>query len=251
MDVVNVLWTGGLDSSYRIVELSRMDVIIQPYYIYDRTRGSIKYELKAINKITQDIKNNEFTKATLLPIRIVNDYDILPNEKITLAWSIFHDKYGLGSQYDYLARFARQYNLKLEVGLESSNRSKAANTIKSEAKLFEYKDNNYRVYSIDSTRSSKEAIMLFENMLFPSTLWHMTKLEEIENFKKLGFASTIKKTWFCHRPILGFPCGHCNPCKDCLNEGLAFRVPIIGYILGSFRNQLYRIYALFKKLRAR
>ena len=37
---VNVLWTGGFDSTYRIVELSRLNVVVQPYYLLDEKRRS-------------------------------------------------------------------------------------------------------------------------------------------------------------------------------------------------------------------
>lgn len=135
MDIVNVLWTGGLDSSYRICELSRMPVTIQPYYIWDHTRGSIKQELRAMKRIAQDVKRHPDTKATLLPLKIVYDSEIKEDTAITEAWKVLNKKYALGSQYDYLARFAKQYGLKLEVGLESSERSKATNAIKAETQL--------------------------------------------------------------------------------------------------------------------
>ena len=50
------------------------------------------------------------------------------------------------------------------------------------------------------------------------------------------FKEIIEKTWFCHRPIFGRPCGRCGPCKDALNEGLNWRVPIFGRILGWSRS---------------
>lgn len=75
----------------------------------------------------------------------------------------------------------------------------------------------------------------------------MSKLDEIEKYTEWGYNRTIKKTWFCHRPIWGMPCGHCNPCKDCLNEGLAFRVPKLGYILGGLRGKWQAVKYHIKK----
>lgn len=69
----------------------------------------------------------------------------------------------------------------------------------------------------------------------------MTKEEEINRLKELGHQNTIKYTWFCHFPVWGMPCGHCNPCRDCLNEGLAFRVPKLGRLL-------YYIYKPYKTI---
>ena len=135
MQTVNVFWTGGLDSTYRILELSRMPLTIQPYYIWDQTRGSIKQELKAMDDIAKIVKKNSLTKAKLLPLQIINNGDIADDAEITAAWRTLNQKYLLGSQYNYLARFARQHGIKLEVSLESSERSKAATTIKSETQI--------------------------------------------------------------------------------------------------------------------
>jgi len=48
---VRVLWTGGLDSTYRIVELSRMDVTIQPVYCANPERDSTAMEKYTIERI--------------------------------------------------------------------------------------------------------------------------------------------------------------------------------------------------------
>jgi hypothetical protein len=53
--------------------------------------------------------------------------------------------------------------------------------------------------------------------------------------KEWDMNDVVLSTWFCHSPILGQPCGRCNPCKDALAEGLAWRVPIIGRLLGVLR----------------
>lgn len=37
--IINILWTGGLDSTCRVAQLSQMgNIIIQPYYIIDPCR---------------------------------------------------------------------------------------------------------------------------------------------------------------------------------------------------------------------
>lgn len=37
-EVINVLWTGGYDSSFRMVQLSKSNVMIQPYYLSDKRK---------------------------------------------------------------------------------------------------------------------------------------------------------------------------------------------------------------------
>lgn len=50
---VNILWTGGWDSTFRVVELSRMEgITIQPVYVIDPNRKSVPYELRAMDNIT-------------------------------------------------------------------------------------------------------------------------------------------------------------------------------------------------------
>lgn len=246
MELVNILWTGGLDSTYRIVELSLLPIRIQPFYILDNTRLSTRYELKAMKIIASQIKCSPRTKAKLLDLKMVNKLDICEDVEITKAWTVLNKKYNLGIQYDFIARFAKQYKLKLEVGLEKSERSKAANAINSETSILledkKIEDMFYSVYVIDLLNSSNEGKLLFKDILLPATLWNMTKLDEIEGFKKLGYRNMVRETWFCHNPVLGLPCGHCNPCKDCLNEGLAFRIPKLGYLLGYIRKIIHNIY---------
>ena len=252
MHTINVLWTGGLDSTFRILELSQLPVVIQPYYIWDQTRGSIKQELRAMKRIAADVRLHPQTKASLLPIKIIHDAEIAKNAAITHAWKILHERYSLGSQYDYLARFAFQHGLKLEVGLESSARSKATTAINSESNIVLNNINTggekVSFYQIDESASSPEGILIFQNLILPASLWHMSKLDEVEAYRAWGYGDTITKTWFCHRPVFGLPCGHCNPCKDCLNEGLAFRVPRLGYYLGTCRMYLFGILRRIKRV---
>ena len=89
-----------------------------------------------------------------------------------------------------------------------------------------------------------DAFIIYENLLFPCLLVGKKKTEEWEELHQLGFGDIAKMTWFCHHPILGLTCGHCNPCQDALNEGMAFRVSKKGYILGAIGHSVLN---LFKK----
>jgi hypothetical protein len=177
---INVLWTGGLDSSCRIAELSQYDIIVQPYYMLDKGRKSIKQELKAIKSISRIIRNNPKTRCELKDPIITDINNVKKNSVITNAWKYIHDKYSLGIQYDWLARFAEQYNIQLEIGLEKNPRGKAFHVIDNECFLVEQDMDGIIDYAIDSKRSNKEATILFQNLLMPKTIWHMTKLEEAE-----------------------------------------------------------------------
>lgn len=239
--LVNILWTGGLDSSFRVIELSQMEVTIQPYYIVDPVRKSLKYELRAIKRITDIIRKHSRTKAVLLDLIKITTADILPNVSIANAFNELHSKYVIGHQYELIARYAIQNNLRFEMSLEKSDRSKAVNCILSETELVNFQDGEYKVLRLNSGKSSRESILIFSNIDFPLSLWQITKKEEIDRLVELGHRDTIKYTWFCHFPVFGMPCGHCNPCRDSIKEGLAFRVPIKGRLLYYIYKPFYFI----------
>lgn len=232
MKKINILWTGGLDSSFRVIELSQMSGIdIQPYYIVDPARSSRNNELRAIRDITTIIRMHKQTKAILRDLKLIQLSDIKPNYKITDAFERLHEKYVIGHQYDLIARYAEQNNIRFEMSLEKSDRSKAMNCILTETKLVTYKEDNYEVHRINPSESSSDGVAVFSHVDLPSSLWGMTKLEEVNKLSEIGHENTVKHTWFCHFPVWGMPCGHCNPCRDSINEGLSFRVPKLGYYL--------------------
>ena len=236
---INILWTGGLDSTCRVAQLSQMDnIIIQPYYIIDPGRGSIKYEINAMKNIAAIIRNHPKTTAELKDTILVKLNDIKKVPEITKSYNIFKEKYRLGGQYDFLARYAKQENIALEVGLECSPRSKAYITVTSESKdLLEEKEVDELL--INKETSSRDLINVFENLRIGKRIWTMSKLEEVEYMKSIGLGNIISLTHFCHAPIFGLTCGQCNPCKDALNEGMAWRVSKLGRALGLLRKIFY------------
>ena len=243
--IINILWTGGLDSTCRIVELSRTPYIIQPFYLIDYSRRSTQNEIAAMDAIRKIILNDKRTNSELLPTKFVEITDILPQPEISHSWRVINQKYGLGIQYDWLARFASQYHLILEICLEKAANGRASNTISSECRLMLDDSTGISEYFIDKDHSSYEATEVFGNFRFPLSIWNMTKLEEVEEIKRLGLSEIVGETWFCHRPVFGLPCGHCNPCRDVCEAGMDWRVPAIGYALGGLRQALSRIWRQF------
>jgi len=74
MKMIQVLWTGGMDSTLIMIQLSQMNVSILPIYISNANgRKTESNELTAMNKIYQELKQDKRTIAELLPIRIIAD----------------------------------------------------------------------------------------------------------------------------------------------------------------------------------
>ena len=106
--IVNVLWTGGMDSSFRMIQLSKFPLLIQPVYIMDNRRSE-KRELSAITEITRAIEDHPETCCTILPLLKFDVTKIPPDKEITDAFQRLHKVIPIGSQYDWLARFAKLY----------------------------------------------------------------------------------------------------------------------------------------------
>lgn len=220
---VNILWTGGFDSSYRMVQLSQHEVNVQPYYLTDNRRSE-QNELKAIAAITEDIEKRPDTKCKILPLIKFKVSDIEPDKAITEAYERLLATISIGPQYDWLARYAKSVQ-GLELCLEKSKISKAYNCIMQNGDIKKISNGNIAYAIIDEKESSPDLVKVFGGFHFPLPLFEKTKIEILEEYKILGFGETINKTWFCHRPINNEPCGWCNPCKSVIEEGLPFRIP--------------------------
>lgn len=250
-NIVKILWTGGFDSSYRMVQLSKFEVTVQPFYLSDE-RISEKNELKAIEKITEDIRKNPETKCTILPLKMYKVTDIEADKEITNAYKSLREEIPLGIQYDWLPRFAKS-NPGLELCLEKAESSKAYKCIMKygEIKIEKKGDVSYCV--IDPDKSSENLVKIFGAFHFPLPLFHITKLETKKEYEKLGYKDTIQETWFCFNPINNQPCGICNPCKSVVEEGMSFRLS--EEALKRYRKDneysKYKVYRYIKAVRRR
>lgn len=231
----NLLWTGGLDSTYRLAELSFLDVVVQPFYIIDpKGRASEIKEREAMSKILKLLRVHPKCKAEIKDVIFINGQDIPQNAEISESYNLMKERYALGSQYEWLARFADSENLDLELGiLTDFAGSKIGKALSNECEVINSTDAGY---CIDIEKSSQDGINVFKHMRFP--LIGISKIQEVENLKKWEMMDIAKSTWFCHNPVLGMPCGQCNPCKDALNEGMEWRVPKLGRVLGYTRKSL-------------
>ncbi len=218
-ETVEIFWTGGYDSTFRIVQLSRLDITVQPYYLSDN-RIAESYELSAIEKITKLIKKHPDTKCKLLPtvyISVDERPEALPEVK--KAYERIFSKNWLGNQYVWLADFAAEHpgvELSIEKG---TNPVKLISQNGSFKKNFSETVGDYYTVSADS---DKDYFTLFGNFTYPIIDYSKPDMKDF--FLKYGYDEIMAATWFCHTPIDGKPCGKCNPCKGVVEEGMAERL---------------------------
>jgi len=219
---INVLFTGGLDSTYTMMYFSKFPVEIQPYYLKDN-RPSESYELKAVDSIIDDIRKKADTKAEILDLITKPTYEIAPDPEIQKAYRYMFKTAGFGKQYGFIARFAKQEHLDgMFVSLVYTPFGRGNMAVRNSGGVETVEDEGMVYYKLDPEKTEKNLYTIFKNVLFPQSFMH-TKEQEIEEIKKLGFEDSIKKTWFCYWPVNGEPCGTCPPCRDLIKEGMTWR----------------------------
>ena len=214
--VVEIFWTGGWDSSYRILCLSQKEVTIQPYYLGDKRQSELN-ELTAIEKIKDSLLKLETTKCTFLPLKIYQSDAV--EEDLAITASYIKLKAIMGSQYDWLARFAKKHN-GIELCIHKDDKAFTAIKQLGEVKYVE----NEKVggyYVVDEKNSTKDIINLFGNLRLP--ILEETKLSMREKAEHMGCAYILDMSWFCYFPRNNKPCGTCKPCIYSMEEGMAYR----------------------------
>ncbi|HMQ92409.1 MAG TPA: hypothetical protein PKA33_11645 [Amaricoccus sp.] len=214
-----VLWTGGWDSTFRVLDLiSGSDAIVQPYYVVDSGRRSHRMELSRMAEIVAAVASRGWP-GRLEPPDVVEMPDTGRHPDIRAAWTTLHDEIGLGSQYEWLACFARDRDLRgLELGVVAGG-SKTETFLRPRVVRRMEVGREVTVFG----REGEPGAVLFERMTFPLLATSKARMGEIA--AERGFRDLLERSWFCHDPLLGrYACGLCVPCRDAVSRGLAYRL---------------------------
>ena len=237
---VRVFWTGGWDSTFRIVQLSRMDKVIQPVYIKGDGRPSEQKEIETMCTIIEEIGKKEETIATFLPIEIVDKNDIPENQQITNAFETMRKKIRIGTQYEWLARYAVLHPY-VEIGPEcpDGEYSGIVEAINTYGKLIPYEDS----WILDKKNSTEECNLLFGNYSYP--IIKTTERKMLDLIREWGYEEVMSHIWFCHNPIGGKPCGLCRPCEQKMDEHMEFLLDANGQKRYHKAKKVRKIFGLY------
>ena len=236
---VNLLWTGGWDSSFRLLQLllqHRREVI--PHYLLDSTRASTQSELEAMQRIRDSLfEEHPHTRALLHPLRKFDIASLSQDGAITDAFIRVASERFIGSQYDWLARFCKQLGI-AELELAAGYRGGRIQAIIG-AMVTKTTDNGYVSYRLDPAHSDTKEFAVFGGFSFP--LFELNKQETGAIAAEQGWLDILRMSWFCHKPGNGNePCGYCNPCLYAVDEGFGWRIPRRNRIKGMFYRALVR-----------
>lgn len=219
MKNVKIFYTGGFDSTFRILQLSRQKVIIQPFYVIDKNRKSLSLELERMHKIIKSLEERKDTYAKFSDITIVEKDEIPHDETITKAFNFLQNNIRIGGQYEWLGRLAKLHP-GIELGIEKTNGeySGCSFAIEKYGQLKE-EDGNW---ILNKECSSNELSLVFGNFSFP--IYYLTEVEMVNWIKKYEYEDIMSLIWFCHHPINNQPCGICRPCQQKMECGMEFLV---------------------------
>ena len=242
--VVNLLWTGGWDSTFRLLSLiNNKQVRICLYYIIDKSRHSLEAELQAMDSILAAIYLRfDGAKDRILSVTHFVSDQIHADLNITAKYEQLLEISPLGSQYPLLAMYAQMHgydDLEMCVASTDSWTSRHLRDVCERVEdpvIGEYRRIKYDI-------EDDAPISLFRYFIFPTL--HITKVDMLHIAKENGFYDILNMSWFCHTPYNNKPCGMCKPCKLAITEGMAFRLPLGARI----RNKMPIVFTALLKVR--
>lgn len=222
MEHVSLLWTGGWDSTFRLMMLLLVHTqVVQPYYLIGETRRSFPMEIMTMGHIRREVARRwPEARPLLRPTIHVARTDLRPDAEITELYNRVNEQSRLGGQYDWLARLAREWDLDdLEIGIHASDRA----SVFCLTNAYSVSGPTGCAYRLREHVGVLD-LRLFKRFVFP--LLHLRKVQMQAIAHEHGFADVLEMTWFCHEPRTnGRPCGVCNPCLHTRMDGLGRRVP--------------------------
>jgi hypothetical protein len=227
---VDILCTGGGDSSFRGLSLALTEkATVQPHYIIDLGRLSSLRELQAINDIRQCLARfDSQASQRIKPTILTSINDIPPDQAITQSYRRLKSRAHLGSQYDWLARYAQFRNLTtLELSVHIDDKA----YFFLQGQVTPAASGHWALKR--SGDSQEDDLHIFANYRFPVLM--LTKEQMRQRAMEQGFIALLEKSWFCFTPRAGQPCGLCNPCRYSIEEGMSYRLPRASRLRYRFR----------------
>ena len=225
-DVVPVplLWTGGWDSTFRLLQLLLdLRVPVEPTYLVDARRASSQSEIEAMERIRAALAEQyPHTRALLLPSRLVRVEELAREDDIQRAFDRIAARNRFGNQYAFLSRYCRQTGIDgAELMIELTERG-----VYSFLKDHVHEVTTPQGYPTWRLRADcPDPDLLTVMGPFAMPLLQTRKQDTVETAARNGWSDLLAMTWFCHSPRNGEPCGLCNPCQYALEQGFEWRIP--------------------------
>lgn len=247
---VKLLWTGGWDSTFRLLQLAVFERrAVRPFYLIDLGRRSTKLEILAMERIREHLlADYPDLKGRIFPTRYAEVAGLSLNTSISGAYWRVVSRNFIGEQYDWLSRWRAANDIRnVELCIHRDDELHKA----IERYVAEFREDGRTVCRLDERFADTDEFLLFRHFSFP--LFNLTKLDMLTTARAHGLGSYMEMTWFCHNPSSGAtPCGICNPCRYAIEEGLGYRVPLLGrgkyhvqrFFVKTLKHRAFFLYSL-------
>lgn len=221
---VHLLWTGGWDSTYRMIYLLvKQKRTVQPHYLIEPKRRSVHEELIAREKIREKlISRYPEVKDRLCPSMFF-DIDELPDmPDVSESYRRLYNRVPIGTQYEYMAKYCILMGLHdVETCIHTGGT--ANKLLDPVSHLVDTPDDHY--YMVSSRYKDTDEYKLFGHYHFP--LYDVRKVDMGKAATDNGWQDLLDLTWFCLKPLPDHtPCGRCHPCGMVMKEGMTWRIPL-------------------------
>jgi 7-cyano-7-deazaguanine synthase len=183
------------------------------------------YELAAMCDILPKVRG--IARAHVLDVDLYDRSAVsrdFPNEAISAAFGRLEEEFGLGYQYETFALLCEGLGIRAECAVEDSPRSKARRAIDAQCLMVPSDEGPRGRFRVASKDEGSDAATVFGRLDFG--MLDVSKVEAERVARESGWMPIMRRTWFCHVPVKGKPCGTCNPCKDAMAEGMGWRMPL-------------------------
>lgn len=208
---IDIFWTGGLDSTFRLIQLLATTAdLVQPHYIV-RHEHSTGIEIDTMIQIRRIlVRKFPEVRSRFLPTVYINE-DLIQNYKdIDEEIEELRKIAKVRDQYQIMSSYCREFNIDQ---IEVSFTNETLRTLE----------------EIGFYEQFKNATS-FKSFTYP--IIELTKKELFKYAKINDWDELLFMTSFCRRPKKKkiSPCGVCGPCVDAVAMGMGFRFPLKSYI---------------------
>jgi hypothetical protein len=241
-DKINLLWTGGWDSTFQLLQLLLIyRSSVTPYYLIDSGRKSLGIELKTMELIKEILfEEYPYTKKLLDPIHYADLEEIIPDSDITNAFQEILREKQIGLQYERIARLCKELGINdMQLSIE---KSVIPDTNHWDHKIDQYLTketiNAQTVYKIDPKFKTINEFIIFRYFVFP--LIYISKNDMLTISNEQGWRNIMNKTWFCHNPTCNKqPCGKCKPCLLVIKDNFGWRIKPIRRLISIYYRKVF------------
>ena len=231
---VQLLWTGGWDSSFRLMQLLLIERrAVQPIYVLNRKRRSASNELATMRAMRDGLLARMPDPALLHPTTVVIGDEFTPRPELVEVDRSLRARGHFGNQYLMLAGVGEALGWRgVELSVE-----------RYETGLVEWEQ---AVFTVPGRLNDSREAQLFASWSFP--VIHLTKEEMGQIARDHGFYDLLVLRWFCHQPLMGEPCGYCRPCQLANKDGVKFASPVLAQARRSTRRAAGKARRGFERL---